>query len=238
MKKLYTTIILILISINIFAKYTTGPNLKKHPSLMQLLQEMEKAGQLEAVKMQYARPERFEALNKVYKKSVMSNMKWFRQHSKDKKFPFPYHENFGMSEDDYNYYISRDPKEKILFPIDTLSCNFTPTKIGYMLSIENDHPLFPIQFDLLRDNVDTEQGFLPFYGGITPSPRQSITGEWFGYIWFTRELPVDIEGLERKASVQIGKKLETGEYILIASYTETLNRKEEYKEYFYYLRKR
>ncbi|PID29962.1 MAG: hypothetical protein CSB55_00575 [Candidatus Cloacimonadota bacterium] len=238
MKKTYLTVIFILISGILCGEYKTGPQLNKYPSLINLLKEMAETGEFEAVKMSYDQPKRFKELNKIYKKQIMKKNRWFVQYTKGKKFPFPYHENFGITKNDYEYYISVDPKQKKLYPSDTLLCNVKPVRNGYEISVEQDHILLPIKFDLIRETVETSKAVLPFYNGVKPSPRQKITGPWYGYIWFNPEISSDNPNLKIKASVQIGKKTKTDQYLLILNYTETQNKKQSYKENFYYLKKR
>jgi hypothetical protein len=155
------------------------------PNLQSLLPL--RAVQVDVMALRY--PVRFEELSARMQKAIASHREWITQYVKDNADagPLPYHENFGMSSEEYAEYLALG-KKATLEKTASVSLMVKQTKDGVQLRFDDTaNALQPIEIDPLKQTVD-----VPLAKMTSPAKRNSgseggLLGPHKSYTWSARE---------------------------------------------------
>jgi hypothetical protein len=191
-------------------------------------------------------PDKAMELNKISAKmraKMMEKQEWFASYSSENMKDgeaLPYHENFGITEEEYNKILTAQDHMKLIkqgdSPVEvSRSGDKLIVKAG---STENFQE---IVFDLKKNTVQTPFGELPYGDQIKASENQTVTGPWNGHVWEIDEgnvdSPEDITSMDENTAIKTvslytGKMEETGESLIYIRYKELkegkVNEAEEY----------
>jgi hypothetical protein len=191
-------------------------------------------------------PDKAMELNKISAKmrtKMMENQEWFASYSSENMKDgeaLPYHENFGITEEEYNKVLTAQDHMKLIkqgnSPVEV-------SRSGDKLIVKADSTenFQEIVFDLKKNTVQTPFGELPYGDEIKASDNQTVTGPWNGHVWEIDEgnvnSPEDITSMDENTAIKTvslytGKMEETGESLIYIRYKELkegkVNEAEEY----------
>jgi hypothetical protein len=191
-------------------------------------------------------PDKAMELNKISAKmrtKMMENQEWFASYSSENMKDgeaLPYHENFGITEEEYNKVLTAQDHMKLIkqgnSPVEV-------SRSGDKLIVKADSTenFQEIVFDLKKNTVQTPFGELPYGDEIKASDNQTVTGPWNGHVWEIDEgnvdSPGDITSMDENTAIKTvslytGKMEETGESLIYIRYKELkegqVNEAEEY----------
>ncbi|MCA0384068.1 MAG: hypothetical protein LCH34_00570 [Firmicutes bacterium] len=189
-------------------------------------------------------PEALLVIAEKIQSQISADPEWFNTYAKDFKAgePLPYHEKFGVTDEEYNQFL----KINELTTFDAVSK--PPVKIEKLddqtieISFEDETlSLNTFTFNLAESKVETAAGTLNYEGEVLASEEQTLMGKWNGHSWGVVASNVDIQKVDlnklddsariKMITVSLGKRLETGDYILFynVDYIEGKNRFNEYR---------
>lgn len=189
-------------------------------------------------------PEALLVIAEKIQTQISADPEWFNAYAKDFKAgePLPYHEKFGVTEEEYDQFL----KINELTTFDAVSK--PPVKIEKLdeqtvaITFEDESlSLNTFTFNLAESKVETAAGTLSYEGEVLASDEQALMGKWNGHSWGVVASNVDIQKVDlnqlddsariKMVTVSLGKRLETGDYILFynVDYIEGKNRFNEYR---------
>ena len=129
-----------------------------------------------------------------FKKSISNHRKWYIKfiNKIEKGKPLPYHPNFGITKEEYNFVLSSRNKMKL---IKTGNGKLAISKEGdkiLLKAVKNISYINNIKIDLEKNSIESKYGILSFKSNISASKHQAI-GRWNGYVWDLNKSNVDLK---------------------------------------------
>ncbi len=129
--------------------------------------------------------EKINNLTEKIKQSISLDMKWYQEYiEKYTGKELPWHENFGLSLDEYNYILNSDKLMKLLEKKKSI-IEMRKNDSGDFILFEN--PDLPYLSDLtfyINENILSNYlGIFEYDSDIEASDDQKITGRWNGSTW-------------------------------------------------------
>jgi hypothetical protein len=157
----------------------------------------------------------------MIKASLAEHQEWYMEYlSKSAGEDLPYHENFGITEEEYEFILTLEDN-KSLIEIDTISGSFEDLGDGKLvLECEDLEYLDGLVFDLEKNVITAEYGEFVYDHVIEASEEQKVTGPFNGGTWICEfdERPVFDNYEMGKAygsyNLSIGMFVDSGELIL------------------------
>lgn len=128
---------------------------------------------------------RYTELNNKIKKSVAEHQEWFQKFLQENVdvSPLPYHENLGLTEDEYKEILTLNDKAKMHKKSDgKIQIVKDGTKIR-ITGIAGVNVLTNLVIDLANNTIETQYGICKSTGALVMFDEQSPTGPWSGYVW-------------------------------------------------------
>lgn len=146
-----------------------------------------------------------ERMNDIYKRfqsGIKKNPKWFNNYLKQHSISgeqLPWNEKFGISEDEYDEYISSVDKMRLKEMKKTTMTIIKDNEGILTLKSNDDLPyLSEIKIDTKNNCMITELGIVEYNKEIVASDNQKVTGPWNGGLWkVTFEELKDINNIDK-----------------------------------------
>lgn len=159
-------------------------------SVMQLMLQAETKADIMVISLPSDIKNRVDSITAKMKESVQKNSEWYLDYIKKSKEgeALPYHENFGVSEQEYNEVLNSGNLMKLIKKDEgTISFN----KIGeqtYKIKTSGGIKLLDgMVIDLSNNKIQTEFGECSYGSKVVASDEQKITGRWNGHTWSYQE---------------------------------------------------
>ncbi|MDF3001823.1 MAG: hypothetical protein K0Q48_1942 [Bacillota bacterium] len=103
--------------------------------------------------------------------------------------PLPYHPNFGLSQEEYEEYLSLSDHIKMYKSADGIIAIEKTDEEQYKISqVEGLRLIDNITIDLAKNTVSTNFGTCKYNGEVKASDQQIATGRWNGYSWILEDM--------------------------------------------------
>jgi len=155
------------------------------------------------------------------KASLDEHQEWYMEYvSKYVGEDFPYHENFGVTEEEYEFIFALEDNMSLI-EIETITGSFEDLGDGKLvLECENLKYLDGLVFDLEKNVITAEYGEFVYDHAIEASEEQKVLGPLNGGTWICEfdELPVlgnyEDGKIYGSYTLSIGRFVDSGELIL------------------------
>lgn len=121
---------------------------------------------------------------------LASNMEWYLKYVEEhaEKKSFPYHPNFGVTKEEYEFVLNAIDQSKLV--------NTKDGKLKFKKKNDHEVEIFSsesikllkyVVIDTKKNTVKTSLGECEYFGEILASPEQKLTGPWHGKQWMLKK---------------------------------------------------
>ncbi|PEX89990.1 hypothetical protein [Bacillus cereus] len=134
----------------------------------------------------YGIKEKLEKIGNKMSASITNNLDWYLKYAEEEIIPkktFPYHQNLGITKEEYDFMIDEMNNAKY---VNTKDGKLLFKKKGdeiQILSDENLKLIKNIRIDTEKNIIKTPFGECEYEGEIEASDEQKATGPWSGKRW-------------------------------------------------------
>ncbi|HDR3889829.1 TPA: hypothetical protein QCO65_004305 [Bacillus cereus] len=121
---------------------------------------------------------------------LVNNMEWYLKYVEEhaEKKSFPYHPNFGVTKEEYEFVLNAIDQSKLVNKKDgKLKFKKKSDHEVEIFSSESIKLLKYIVIDTEKNTVKTSLGECEYFGEILASPEQKLTGPWHGKQWMLKK---------------------------------------------------
>ncbi|HDR7610277.1 TPA: hypothetical protein QCX47_001835 [Bacillus mycoides] len=121
---------------------------------------------------------------------LVNNMEWYLKYVEEhaEKKSFPYHPNFGVTKEEYEFILNAIDQSKLVNKKDgKLKFKKKSDHEVEIFSSESIKLLKYIVIDTEKNTVKTSLGECEYFGEILASPEQKLTGPWHGKQWMLKK---------------------------------------------------
>ena len=121
---------------------------------------------------------------------LVNNMEWYLKYVEEhaEKKSFPYHPNFGVTKEEYEFVLNAIDQSKLINTKDgKLKFKKKNNHEVEIFSSESIKLLKYVVIDTEKNTVKTSLGECEYFGEILASPEQKLTGPWHGKQWLLKK---------------------------------------------------
>jgi len=147
--------------------------------------------------------------------SFKENPAWFREYvsKAEKGKPLKFHKNFGITEKEYAYFLSKSKKMQLIKTADT-TLKFVELSNGNIevVGLPAPSPHNKLEFNVKSNEVQIANTTLNTYTEINQNKASSATGRWKGKQWSYKH--IQSESDFKSIKFAIGTKLDEQKHII------------------------
>jgi len=200
---------IVLLSIIFFSNYTNSSEFGE------LSPYVPKGGIIQADVMVLATSKEVEEIGLRFQNALKANPKWFKVYlsKAEKGKPLEFHKNFGISEEDYEYFLAESKKMKLVKSAET-TLQFTRKTNGHIeiSGLPAKSPHNKMVYDGKLNKVEIASTALDIYSEINQTKSNSATGRWKGKQWLFKKMKSENDFKAIKFA--IGTKLDERKHII------------------------
>jgi hypothetical protein len=209
---------IVLLSIIFFSNYTYSSEFGE------LSPYVPKGGAIQADVMILATSKEVEEIALRFQSALKANPEWSKAYlsKAEKGKPLEFHKNFGISEEDYEYFLAESQKMKLVKSAEA-TLQFTKTIDGNIeiSGLPAKSPHNKMVYDSKLNKVEIASTTLDIYSEINQTKSHSATGRWKGKQWSFKKMKSQNDFKAIKFA--IGTKLDEQKHIIYYDVKITVN---------------